>query len=409
MSEDSIIQFYKNPERYLYQSLEIESQFEKPYNHDSYRSRHLDLPRQEWPSYEPGAVGSVGGGGWNTQVEDADDGECGPCVIFTPNTPSQDDCSDGLNWLVAQVCTHYGPSEVLPDVTLTITDYLGDIESHGPGIISGDMSGTIYFGPESGDHMIGIEMVDGAHNICSAMSPRFTCSQGCPPLTAISWDDSTSAETIARSDSCAIAVLDGTPPYHWIISGTGFSLTYSHTDGTINELNADNTACGICTITVTDVCGGTVTDYIRCTTGTWAHKSAYDDTCVETGSGYWEENVGSYAARHYNDNGYFRQEQVTNWEWEKTSPVGTTACLYESTGYWDGYDTVQEECAVIVAANCPNVGVEDCVIDSIYNYWLSRDNVWCSFALDNPPNMGANNVCRCVCIDSLKYYEWECV
>ena len=66
------------------------------------------------------------------------------------------------------------------------------------------------------------------------------------------------------------------PPYNWSVSGTGFHFNSASgpTAATTNadletlQLWADDTACGTATITVTDNCEGTDTDYVRCTTGT---------------------------------------------------------------------------------------------------------------------------------------------
>jgi len=57
------------------------------------------------------------------------------------------------------------------------------------------------------------------------------------------------------------------------VSGAGFSLTSAETDGLTNTLEADGTACGSATITVTDDCGESCTGYVRCTTGRWANRT----------------------------------------------------------------------------------------------------------------------------------------
>ena len=87
------------------------------------------------------------------------------------------------------------------------------------------------------------------------------------------------------------------PPYSWSLSGTGFHFgnvsgpTTATTDEDLEglELWADDTACGSGTITVTDVCGNTGTDYIRCTTGQWVLHSAWN-SCPDPGGCHYCHN-----------------------------------------------------------------------------------------------------------------------
>uniref|UniRef100_A0A6M3LAW0 Uncharacterized protein n=1 Tax=viral metagenome TaxID=1070528 RepID=A0A6M3LAW0_9ZZZZ len=98
----------------------------------------------------------------------------------------------------------------------------------------------------------------------------------CPPDVSISWDDTNSAETIARLGTVNIFVLDGEGPYDWEVSGTGFSLGAAQTDDKSNTLSADGTACGPATITVTDACVESTVGYVRCTDASgWAYKDLW--------------------------------------------------------------------------------------------------------------------------------------
>jgi hypothetical protein len=106
--------------------------------------------------------------------------------------------------------------------------------------------------------------------------------------TGIAWDDAESADTIAREASVTVAISDsnGTrgSPYSWSVSGVGFTLDEAETTGLTNTLNADDTACGAATITVTG-CGGTsVTGYVRCTTGRWGNRTQYGIDCPAGGN-----------------------------------------------------------------------------------------------------------------------------
>jgi len=400
MSEDSIIQYYKNPERYLYQSLEIESQFERPYDYDSYRARHLALPRQEWPSYDPGAVGSVNGG-LRPRIDDPS-GECNRCDIYLPFPPYEDDCSDGMDWLTSSLCTWYPMSSQHPDVTVEIVDYLGEWLTIEDDWFFGDLGGHLTFGLNSGDHQINISIIDSAGNFCDRTSIPFNCSSSqCPPETSISWDDSVSSETIARDGSCIIAILDGVGPYHWTETGTAFSLTNEYTDGLVNELNAGSTACGSSTITVTDACGETITGWVRCTTGQWVYQGAHSGECMSSGPGYFVNNLGPHYARYYFDYGNKRQEQLTQWGWLSSAPSGETACSYESSGYWGGFDTVQEYCVDLVNIVGTCIIDEDNCADGVNAYWFDNYNTWCSYN-------GVAKDARCICATSLSYHLWTC-
>lgn len=83
-----------------------------------------------------------------------------------------------------------------------------------------------------------------------------------PPLQ---WNPNNPQE-IDQDSSVTVAVIGCVSPYLWSVSGSGFSLSQGEADGLSNTLNADGTACGTATITVTDAQSETVTGYVRCTT-----------------------------------------------------------------------------------------------------------------------------------------------
>jgi len=105
------------------------------------------------------------------------------------------------------------------------------------------------------------------------------CDDCYPPME---WAED-NAETIDQEDQIAISVINGVGPYTWNVEGTGFSLETSETEGRVNLLNADETACGSATITVLDTCGIVVTGYVRGTVGGWVLKS--ENVCGLEGSG----------------------------------------------------------------------------------------------------------------------------
>jgi len=78
-----------------------------------------------------------------------------------------------------------------------------------------------------------------------------------------------------------IQVSDGCPDYTFEVGGTGFwlddgySITSLEQSGTSVTVYADSTACGVCTVTITDNCGDSCSGVIKCTSGAW-------DACVVT-------------------------------------------------------------------------------------------------------------------------------
>lgn len=91
----------------------------------------------------------------------------------------------------------------------------------------------------------------------------------CVPDAAMAWDSGTSAETVAREASVTVAITGNNTPFTWSVSGTGFTLDNATTTGLTNTLNADATACGSATITVTGCDETVITGYVRGTTGQW--------------------------------------------------------------------------------------------------------------------------------------------
>lgn len=103
----------------------------------------------------------------------------------------------------------------------------------------------------------------------------------CADTENMAWDDETSAETVAQSSSCIVAITDtgDGSPYRWTVSGTGFyfnvahSVTSMQTSSKVVTLYTDAQVCGTATITVVGCAGQTVTGYVRCTSGKWVSSS----------------------------------------------------------------------------------------------------------------------------------------
>lgn len=134
-------------------------------------------------------------------------------------------------------------------------------------------------------------------------------TQGCPVDPALSWDVDESSETITTDSSVVIAIKDGLGVYHWELlddagAGTGFSLATETTEvgSFTNILYADELACGMAHIKVTDECETVVTGRVRCTdSGHWHSvcDTMWDDLNCEFDALGWDEVEGELVNRMY--------------------------------------------------------------------------------------------------------------
>jgi len=82
--------------------------------------------------------------------------------------------------------------------------------------------------------------------------------------------DPNNPKLIIRGESKKLKVIGGRPPYTWVVSGTGFSLSNTaETYATENTLIAGASACGVAVITVTGYDDTSDTGRVKCTFGTW--------------------------------------------------------------------------------------------------------------------------------------------
>ena len=178
----------------------------------------------------------------------------------------------------------------------------------------------------------------------------------CNTADPLEWPD-TNPDTIAKNSQEAVWVVGGVGPYQWSVSGTGFSLITDVTQGGINILIADETACGPASITVQDYCGSEVTGEVRCTSGLWCQI----DSCT---AGTLQGQFGYYTV--YEIQGKYKYRAVFCYEYEE----GT--------------------CYPGRCAGCVTVGA-------------------CPTPIAPPPHArNAPNVSKlCCCIQSTKW-EWKC-
>ncbi|MBA7492390.1 hypothetical protein ES702_02940 [subsurface metagenome] len=109
-----------------------------------------------------------------------------------------------------------------------------------------------------------------------------------PYISLIEYDPA-NPETIGPSGQVDLSVLEGSGPFTWLVSGTGFwfdaayTLKEIHTPDRSATLYADHTACGAALLTITDNCGNVVTAYLRSTAGEWVIIHGFGVCGCDTG------------------------------------------------------------------------------------------------------------------------------
>jgi hypothetical protein len=123
------------------------------------------------------------------------------------------------------------------------------------------------------------------------------CVEACENQ-ALQWDDESTPDTILPGGSISVYVLYGCPPFTWAVSGTGYSIGQTQTEGRSNQLNCAAGTCGVnfdafAKVTVTDSCGGAVTGTIRNTAGQWILDAEYYTVYKDRSENYCT-NAGNY-------------------------------------------------------------------------------------------------------------------
>lgn len=201
----------------------------------------------------------------------------------------------------------------------------------------------------------------------------------------LAYDYGTSAATVARNDSCTVAITGSDGPFNWSVSGTGFTLDNATTTGLTNTLNADGTACGSATITVTDTCSGSATGYVRCTTGQWVDNGA---GCTVPGP-YTSKDTGGGSSAIY------KRLLGKDWVWQTIKVAYATGDSGDCPSYCN-YDTCTGCNDCVTGKACAEIRAD--LIDCGADWWCGED-----------ANCGAGaSGVVCLCNASLVGYEWEC-
>lgn len=261
MGKMSIREFFSAPTRYLAQAVGRESEFEKPYLDDDRGKMHSDPPWPDWPPFTPPPP-------WPPLPPVPGPGPMPGCAIVC--YPPLSDCDEPV-WCHPSIwCGQDGDCTLC---TWVVEGATSGYSPHGTGGAWGiDVWLDSDLAEEDGKALATICMTDPCGNVCCE-DVEVSCKV-CPPETVISWDDTLSAETIGQGNggyaTAGVYVKDGLGPYSWSVTGTGFSMLHNKTEGVSNTLQADASACGSATITVTDHCEDTVVGYVRCTVGQWS-------------------------------------------------------------------------------------------------------------------------------------------
>lgn len=144
-------------------------------------------------------------------------------------------------------------------------------------LLSGDIFygyPAIYFAPKNTPPCYN-EIATVALNSGKNMCDQLEITVADPPGDVLAWDYEASEEEIERNNQAEIIIVGGKGPFLWSVSGTGFSLESTETEGRSNTLYADETACGSAAITVIDLCDETITGFVRGDIGQWVLKGNY--------------------------------------------------------------------------------------------------------------------------------------
>jgi hypothetical protein len=189
----------------------------------------------------------------------------------------------------------------------------------------------------------------------------------------LAWDADASVSVLDRGIGGTVAVTSGPGrcgPYHWSVSGTGFSLAAEITEAPENVVTADETACGAASIVVVGCDGTTVRGAVKCTEGSW-------HLCGEGNRADGPENnqcnSSTSITLYYSDDGIFKATSDGTGAW--TCVEGNKHDFVAECNMPDGVTTASLR---QIASEYLNSD------DAIYEGWLEEALVLCKAAYAEP-------------------------
>lgn len=325
----SIVQFFREPVRYLKESNVKESQFEKPYLSPEYPNMHLRFPFPNWPAY-PGVPAVTGFGAIGSKIHTIifSDPSCHPGVAnlgcgdsdkLRFSIWSTPPAGLGAAWTWEVVKTAANPESLLDQIEMSepkVSGTRGDVVSV---VLAADEDveedGTITICAKAvwegaaGLKAVTVDVPEGVNPFLAGAEalgrpgqPPTRLSRELERSTAValiccqdvaveaccvgevtSWNGPASATEIAAWDgvneeskpSVAVYVNGSGDNIDWTISGTGFWLNKAHTLTSVEDAGigvlvyADESCCGTAHVIAQDCKGDTAGGYVLCTTGEW--------------------------------------------------------------------------------------------------------------------------------------------
>ena len=238
--QKSLIEFFTAPVRYLKESNEKESEFEKPYEGADYPSMQLDIPAPDWPTWEfdterkrypPAPVAEKVGTGPG----------CKGCVLSSYRILA-DDCPDkpvtfySSSRCVSEKRGFFAPPSMgkvksgafaahgWGNTTLSVIAVVGEIIKMEPGHWASQHPDVdVWVNSDIETHVLLGWMVDDLGNVCYETVEVSCEACDCVGADPFVFDDGSTPDTIAPGAGITVYVSGGCAPYSWAGAGTGYS------------------------------------------------------------------------------------------------------------------------------------------------------------------------------------------